>query len=417
MTDVIVVGAGPAGMTAALYAAMGGCWVLLLDANGFAGKKLNITGKGRCNVTNDCDLNAFMQHVPRNGKFLYSAFSAFPPRELMHFFESRGVPLTVERGQRVFPKSGRARDITDALTSALNEYGVKVEKGKADALWVENGVLRGVICALKRLPASRVVLATGGLSYPLTGSDGSGYALARQAGHSIVPTEGSLTPMNSPDAFCADLSGLSLVNVTLSLVSAEGQRVWREGPGEMLFTHEGISGPLVLTASAHWSPGCDARIDLKPGLDEEMLDARILRDLKERANQTMENALRGLAPKSLVYVLLTLSAISPDMQANAVTREQRRDLLRTLKAMPVRLTHKADISEAVVTRGGVSVREVQPKTMESKVLPGLYFAGEMLDVDAYTGGFNLQIAFCTGHAAGKALTASLNMDREGERLS
>lgn len=411
MMDVIVVGAGPAGMTAALYAAMGGCRVRLLDGNGFVGKKLNITGKGRCNVTNDCELEPFMNHVPRNGKFLFSAFSGYPPRAVMSFLESRGVPLIVERGQRVFPKSGRARDITDALVGALKEHGVQVEQGKVEALWLEDASLRGVICGMKRFPSPRVVLATGGLSYPLTGSDGSGYALARQVGHSIVPTEGSLTPLCSPDSFCAELQGVSLANVTLSLV-ADGKRVWREGPGEMLFTHQGISGPLVLTASAHWSPGCDARIDLKPGLDEEKLDARILRDFTERANQTMENAMRGLLPRSLVSVVLRLAAIPPNLQANAVTREQRRELLQTLKAMPVRLDRKAEIAEAVVTRGGVSVREVSPKTMESKILAGLYFAGEILDVDAYTGGFNLQIAFCTGHAAGVALADNMDHERE-----
>lgn len=403
MKSVIIVGAGPAGMMAALYATQGCCKIILLDGNGFAGKKLNITGKGRCNVTNDCGLDTFLSNVPRNGKFLYSAFAAYPPQMVMRFFEERGVPLAVERGQRVFPQSGRARDITDALTGTLKEAGVRVERGTVTSLWIEDGMLRGVLCGQRRVSSDAVVIATGGLSYPLTGSDGSGYGLARQAGHTVTPTEGSLTPLISSDAFCAELAGLSLKNVTLSLNGPSGKRIWREGPGEMLFTHTGVSGPLVLTASSHWKPGLDARIDLKPGLDETQLEARVLRDLSERSAQEMGNAARGLLPKSLVPVVLKMSGIPPDAQAGTVTREQRKELITTLKAMPVRISGKAPIAEAVVTRGGVDVREVNPKTMESKLMKGLYFAGEVLDVDAYTGGFNLQIAFCTGHAAGSAL--------------
>ncbi|MCL2031298.1 MAG: NAD(P)/FAD-dependent oxidoreductase [Oscillospiraceae bacterium] len=400
MKNVIVAGAGPAGLTAALYAARNGCKVRLLDSNGVAGKKLNITGKGRCNVTNDCDPDTFMANVPRNGRFLYSAFSAYPPREVMRFFESRGVPLSVERGRRVFPQSGRARNITDALTGALAERGVRVEHGKVTSLWLEDGVLRGAAAGGRRIPADAVIAATGGLSYPLTGSDGSGYALARQAGHTVTPTEGVLTPLESPDAFCAELAGLSLKNVTLSLISPEGKRIWREGPGEMLFTHTGLSGPLVLTASSYWKPGLHAQIDLKPGLDERQLDARVLRDLSERSAQEMGNAARGLLPKSLVPVALAMSGIDTGTRAGAVTRGGRKALTGVLKAMPVRIGGKAPIAEAIITRGGVDVREVNPGTMESKRLKGLYFAGELLDVDAHTGGFNLQIAFCTGFAAG-----------------
>ena len=402
MKDVVVVGAGPAGMMAALRAAQGGCKVKLLDSNGFAGKKLNITGKGRCNVTNDCDLDTFLANVARNGKFLYSAFAAFPPRELMRFLEGRGVPLVVERGRRVFPQSSRARDVTDALTGALAEAGVRVRRGTVTALQLEDGVLRGVSCAGRSIAADAVIITTGGLSYPLTGSDGSGYTLARQAGHTVVPTEGVLTPLLSPDAFCAELAGLSLKNVTLSLMGTDSKSVWREGPGELLFTHTGISGPLVLTASSHWRTGLQVRIDLKPGLDEAQLETRLLRDFEERSAQEMGNAARGLLPKSLVPAALALSGIDTGTRAGAVTRPQRKALIGTLKAMPVRISAKAPIAEAVVTRGGVDVREVSPKTMESKRVKGLYFAGEILDVDAYTGGFNLQIAFCTGVAAGTA---------------
>ncbi|MDR1735829.1 MAG: NAD(P)/FAD-dependent oxidoreductase [Oscillospiraceae bacterium] len=405
MKKVAVIGAGPAGMMAALAAARGGADVRLLDTNGFPGKKLNITGKGRCNLTNDCDLDTFMRNVPRGGKFLYGAFSAFPPQELMAFFQSRGVRLTVERGRRVFPESGRARDITDALAAALGEQGVTVEKARARALCFSDGVLSGVDCGQRRVQAQSVIVATGGMSYPLTGSDGSGYALAAQAGHTIVPTEGSLIPLLSPDGFCAELTGLSLKNVTLSLVSADGRREWRDGPGELLFTHIGLSGPLVLTASAHWQKDWDARIDLKPGLTDEQLDARILRDFRERGGQTLDNALRGLLPKSLVSVILGICEIPPDTRVSAVTRDSRLRLLNALKAMPVRISGKADIAEAVITRGGVDVREVSPKTMESKLVPGLYFAGEVLDADAYTGGFNLQIAFCTGYAAGMSVNS------------
>ena len=401
----VIVGAGPAGMLAAIFAARGGQRVRLLDQNGFAGKKLNITGKGRCNVTNDCELQTFLQNVPRNGRFLFSAFSGFPPGEVMAFFEDLGVPLKVERGRRVFPASDRARDITDALLRELSALGVQIEKKYISGLWIENGILRGVRSRNERIEAGAVVLATGGKSYPLTGADGSGYALAEQAGHTVTETEASLVALTSPDALCAELQGVALKNVTLSL-TAGGKISHREEIGEMLFTHFGLSGPMVLSASAHWKPEMDVLIDLKPGLTEEKLDARLLRDFEERINQNLDNALRGVLLKGLVPVILGLCGIDGETKVNAVTRLQRQALVHTMKNLPVAISGKGPIEEAIITRGGVETKEVNPKTMESKLLPGLYLAGELLDVDAYTGGFNLQIAFCTGKAAGQAIAES-----------
>lgn len=402
MSEVIVIGAGPAGMMAAGFAASRGLKVRLFDRNGFAGKKLNITGKGRCNVTNECDRDEFMRNIPKNGKFLYSAFSVFTPNDVIAFFEGLGVELKTERGRRVFPVSERARDITDALVRWLGAFGVKVEKKRVDGLIIENGAVTGVRCYSEAIAADAVVIATGGLSYPLTGSDGDGYRLAREAGHIVSALEPSLVSLHSPNTFCAEMQGLSLRNVTLSLIDSNGRTRWKEGPGEMLFTHFGISGPLVLSVSAHWEKGDSLSIDLKPGIDEQELDARLLRDFTKFANRETQNALNELLPRAMIPVIIEKIGIS-SKRVNLVTREERRKLLEIIKRFPVSVSGKAQIDEAVITRGGVCVDEIDPKTMRSKLVDGLYFAGEVLDTDAYTGGFNLQIAWSTGRACGMGI--------------
>ncbi len=406
---VVVAGGGAAGMMAAITAARAGAEVLVLEPNEKVGRKLYITGKGRCNVTNHCGRDELMAAVPRNGKFLYSAFDRFGPEDTMAFFEGLGVKLKTERGNRVFPVSDRAADIVDALFFELRRLGVEVRRDRAAGLAVRDGRLtamdterggRGGECKV-------LILATGGASYPRTGSTGDGYALARSAGHTIVPIRGSLVPLESGDPCCAKLQGLSLRNVELRVKNESGKTVFRE-QGELLFTHFGLSGPLVLSASAHMDftrSNYTAHIDLKPALEEEKLNARLLRDFGERSNQDYANALGGLAPRSMVPVLVERTGIPADVKVRDIRREQRRRLLETLKDFTIRLSGPRPVEEAVVTSGGVAVGEVDPRTMESKKAKGLFIAGELLDVDGYTGGFNLQIAWSTGYAAGLAAAA------------
>ncbi len=402
-SSVIVIGAGPAGMMSAITAARGGLKVSLWDKNGFAGKKLNITGKGRCNITNLCDRDEFFDNVATGGKFLQSAYSRFAPQDAIDFFEGLGVRLKVERGRRVFPASDRARDVTDALVRELGRLGVKIVKRRADDLVIEDGVLAGIRSGADVFPCRAAVIATGGLSYPLTGSDGDGYRLASRAGHTITGTAPSLVPLNSPDPACARMQGLSLRNVTVTLLSETGKRLWSEGPGEMLLTHFGVSGPLILSASAFYSQGCFISIDLKPGLSEEALDARILRDFQKHSNRELGNALGDLLHKTMIPVIIERLGVSPGLRVHQVTREQRRRLLELLKSFSVELSGTRSVDEAVITRGGVATGEISPSTMESKHVKELYFAGEVLDVDALTGGFNLQIAWSTGFSAGTGL--------------
>ena len=403
---VIVAGGGAAGMMAAITAARAGADVMLLEPNEKVGRKLYITGKGRCNVTNNCGREELLASIPRNGRFLYSAFSRFSPQDAMAFFEGLGVPLKTERGNRVFPVSDRAADVVDALFFELRRRGVELRRDRLAGLTAEDGRLTG-LATEQGGPLSgcgALVLATGGASYPRTGSTGEGYALARAAGHTVTPLRGSLVPLESDDPCCASLQGLSLRNVGLRVKDGKGRTVFRE-QGELLFTHFGLSGPLVLSASAHMDFGKNrytAHIDLKPALDEGALDARLLRDLAGRANQDYSNVLGGLVPRSLVPVLVERTGVPGDTKAHGLRREQRRALLETLKDFAIPLSGPRPVEEAVVTSGGVAVGEIDPKTMESKKAAGLYFAGELIDVDGYTGGFNLQIAWATGYAAGLA---------------
>lgn len=409
-TDHLCIGGGPAGIFAALTAAEKGGRCVILEHNKQLGRKLRITGKGRCNLTNNCDRDTLLANIPANGKFLYSALSRCTPQDVMAYFERLGVPLKTERGNRVFPVSDRAEDIVQALQKAVRMAGIPVIHGDAAQLLLENGRCIGVRTADGReFRAGTTLLATGGLSYPKTGSDGSGYSLAEAAGHTIVPPMPSLIPLVTKEAWCRDAMGLSLRNVTLRLYRG-GKCVFEE-LGEMLFTHFGVSGPLVLSASALMRKGSpeDYRleIDLKPGLTPEQLDKRIQRDLTENQNRDMGNILRALLPAKLILPILQLSHIAPDTKANALTKTQRLALRDCIKAVSLHVKAFRPIEEAIITRGGVSVKEVDAKTMASKRCDGLYFAGEILDLDGYTGGFNLQIAFSTAYSAGIAMAEAI----------
>ena len=401
--DVVVVGGGPAGMMAAIAAAENGATVCLLEPNSRLGKKLNITGKGRCNVTNNCTAEELMRNIPCNGRFLYSTFYQYDSADIMAFFEMQGVPLKTERGNRVFPVSDRSFDISGALEKYLRQLGVSIVRDKAQALLIREGALAGVKGEREDYEATQVIIATGGVSYPLTGSTGDGYRLAKSVGHTVVEPRGSLVPLVEDGSFCKQLQGLSLRNVTLRVY--ENNKKICEDFGEMLFTHFGVSGPLVLSASAHMrhfgKKEYRLEIDLKPALDEQTLDKRLVSDFNKHINADFVNALDELLPKKLIEPFVALTGIDPRTKVHDITREQRRVVLQLMKALPVAVKGTRPVDEAIITSGGVSVKEVNPSTMESKLMPGLRFAGEVLDVDAYTGGFNLQIAWSTGHVAGK----------------
>lgn len=400
--DVIVIGGGPAGMFAAITAAERGKKVLLLERNDRLGKKLLITGKGRCNVTNNCSEQEILQNVPRNGRFLFSAMAAFPPAKVMEFFESHGCTLKTERGNRVFPVTDRAQSVLDCLREEMRRAKVIVRTARVRRILTQNGCVCGVGCDEESFAASTVILATGGLSYPTTGSTGDGYAMAEALGHTVTKTEGSLVPLETAGEDCQAMQGLSLRNVGVKLVNEKNKALYKDF-GELLFTHFGVSGPTVLSASAHMKGACRLIIDLKPALDEGKLDSRILRDLEMYQNRSMENALTDLLPRSMIPVVLRRCAIDANMQANSLTKQQRRALVECLKGFCVEITGKRPVAEAIITSGGVKVSEIDPKTMESKRIPGLYFAGEIIDCDAYTGGFNLQIAWATAYAAGMSV--------------
>ena len=403
--DGIVIGGGPAGMFAAITAAEQGKKVLLLEKNHRLGKKLLITGKGRCNVTNHCTGQEVLQNTPRNGRFLFSAMAAFPPEKTYAFFESHGCPLKVERGNRVFPVSDCAQSVLDCLQNELRRLHVTVSEERVTEILTAEGRVTGVRTDRGSHGAGWVILATGGVSYPATGSTGDGYRMAETLGHTIVPQEGSLVPLEAEED-CKQMQGLSLRNVGVKLLGAKGKVLYQDF-GELLFTHFGVSGPTVLSASCHMKgEGCRLLLDLKPALDEAKLDARILRDLEMYQNRAMENALTDLLPRSMIPVVLRRLEIAPDMQANSLTKQKRRALVELLKAFPVEILGKRPVSEAIITSGGVKVSEINPKTMESKLVPGLYFAGEIIDCDAYTGGFNLQIAWATAYAAAHAAAGS-----------
>ena len=401
---VAVIGAGAAGMMAAITAAEAGADVTLFERNDRVGKKLRITGKGRCNVTNNCDNNEFLSNVPTNPRFLYASLSRFSTADTMAFFEDAGVPLKTERGKRVFPISDRAADIVSAMERRCREAGVSLVHRRVRGLIIEDSSVVGLKYGDGEENFDAVIVCTGGRSYSMTGSDGDGYRFATEAGHTVTSLHPSLVPLVAEGKLCASLQGLSLKNVSLTIKMAESGKVVYEDFGEMLFTHYGITGPLVLSASAHLSditPGkYEAYIDLKPALDEKTLDARILSDFSKYQNRDLINALDDLLPQKMIAPYIGLCGIDPRKKVNSITREEREKMVHILKGIRVKLNGFRPIEEAIVTRGGVSVKEIDPKTMQSKLVEGLYFAGEVLDVDAYTGGFNLQIAFSTATVAG-----------------
>lgn len=403
---IVVVGGGAAGMMAACTAARRGASVILIERNAQLGVKVNITGKGRCNVTNDSKPETLIKNTLTNGRFLYSAFAAMSAQDTMAFFEKIGVPLKVERGKRVFPVSDRARDVSGALKTQLHRLGVQVLQHRVKAIAEKDGAVCGVLLQDGSvLAADRVILATGGRSYPRTGSDGDGYRMARVLGHTVTELRPSLVPLLTQETTPAQMEGLALKNVTLT-VKKDGKKVFSDF-GEMVFTAKGISGPLVLSASAHLDGKkhtypYQAFIDLKPALDAETLDKRLLRDFAENSNRDFSNALSQLLPAKMIPVAVQMCGIPGNQKVHTITRVQRENLCVLLKAFPFTVVAAGGWDEAVVTAGGISVKEIDPKTMGSKLVRGLYFAGEIMDVDAYTGGFNLQIAWSTGYCAGQA---------------
>ena len=400
--DIIVIGGGAAGMFAAIHAGRAGKKVALLEPNGRLGKKLLITGKGRCNVTNNCSAEEILRNIPRNGKFLYSAMNSCDPAAVMLFFESAGCQLKTERGNRVFPVSDKAASILSCLQDQLKAAGVKIIWSGAKEIVADDSGVIGVQTEHGFYGAKQVILATGGVSYPATGSTGDGYAMAEKLGHTVVAPEGSLVPLETQGHDCQDMQGLSLRNVGVKLLNANGKVLYKDF-GELLFTHFGVSGPTVLSASCHLKgEECSLVIDLKPALDEGKLNDRILRDLEQYKNRTMENALTDLLPRSMIPVVLRRLQIPGDLQANSLNKQQRRALVELLKAFRITIRGKRPVAEAIVTSGGIKVSQIDPKTMQSKLVPGLYFAGEIIDCDAYTGGFNLQIAWATAYCAAMA---------------
>ena len=403
--DAVVIGGGAAGMMCSAAAAERGLDVILLEPNKVLGRKLRITGKGRCNITNNCDIREFLNNIPGDGRFLYSALNRLSPRDTMELFEGLGLRLKTERGNRVFPVSDNANDVAGALQRCMNRSGVRVVHSSAKHILTENNAVAGVETSDGVIECRAAVICTGGLSYPLTGSRGAGYKMAQELGHTVNPTRPSLVPLESDDDYCAEMQGFSLKNVTLS--AYEDDKLIYKELGEMLFTHFGVSGPLVLSASSHMRRFGEAkyelRIDLKPGLDEKKLDARLLRDFEKYANRDFANSLGDLAGKAMIPVLVRLSGIPAETKVNSITREQRHELLRLLKNFPVTVSGPRPIDEAIVTSGGVSTKEINPRTMQSKLVGGLYFAGEVMDLDAYTGGFNLQIAWSTAYVAANSI--------------
>ena len=409
--SVAVIGGGAAGLMAAISAARMGVGVTLFEKNDRCGRKLAITGKGRCNVTNDCSVEEFLQNVPSNPRFLYSALGRFDTRDTKDFFEEAGVPLKVERGRRVFPVSDKAEDIVKALVRTAKEVGVTTLYEKVLSLVIEDGAVTGVKTDRGIYSFGAVIICTGGKSYPRTGSDGDGYTFAKAAGHTLTQLLPSLVPMTSQSKICPALQGLSLKNTALSIVRKDDGKEIYSDFGEMMFTHFGLTGPMILSASAHLPDAAsgkyEAHIDLKPALDEKALDTRILSDFSKYANKDFVNALGDLLPQKLIPVIISLSGIDERKKVNSITKEERHALVSVIKCLRVSLSSFRPINEAIITKGGVSVKEINPKTMQSKLCRSLYFAGEVIDVDAYTGGYNLQIAFSTGVLAGESAALSL----------
>lgn len=404
--NVLVIGGGAAGLMAASAAAENGHKVTVLEKNERTARKILVTGKGRCNVTNNCSLETLVASTARNGKFLYSAFNMFNSGDTVNYIESLGVKLKTERGNRVFPVSDKAMDIADALLKGAKKNGAVILNDTAKEILCSNGQVLGVLTNDGRtIKADKIILATGGASYPATGSTGDGYSMAEKLGHNIVPIRPSLIPLLIKENFCAKMMGLSLKNVRLSAFEEGKNKPIYTEQGEMLFTHFGISGPLVLSASAHMRYMDKKQyycvLDLKPALNEEQLDKRLQRDFLENSNKNFRNALDALLPQAMIPVIVKLSSIEAETKVNQISREQRRELCNLIKNFKMTVTGTRPIEEAVITSGGINIKEINSATMESKIVKGLYFAGEIIDVDAYTGGFNLQIAFSTGYLAGK----------------
>ena len=410
---VVVIGGGPAGMMSAISAARSGDKVVLLEKNNILGKKILITGKGRCNITSSLDIDDFINNIPGNGRFLYSAFENFDNKDIIELLKKEGVSVKEERGNRYFPTSDRAEDVRMALERETKKAGVDVKlNSKVCGIEIEDSRVKSVVLENGKIDADKIILATGGKSYPLTGSNGEGYEIAKKLGHTIKDVRGSLVPLIADKSVCSRLQGLSLRNVGIILYDAEKDKKIYSDFGEMLFTHFGVSGPTILSGSAHLLRYKDVdkkisngkivlKIDLKPALSFEQLDARILRDFTEVKNKQFKNSLDKLLPKKMIDVVIDKSKINPEKHVNEITREERMNLIKLLKCFEIRIDGFRPVDEAIVTAGGISVKEINPKTMESKIVSGLYFAGEIIDVDAYTGGFNLQIAYSTGFTAGK----------------
>ena len=410
---VVVIGGGPAGMMSAISAAKSGDKVVLLEKNNILGKKILITGKGRCNITSSLDIDDFINNIPGNGRFLYSAFENFDNKDIIELLKKEGVSVKEERGNRYFPTSDRAEDVRMALERETKKAGVDVKlNSKVCGIEIEDSRVKSVVLENGKIDADKIILATGGKSYPLTGSNGEGYKIAEELGHTIKDVRGSLVPLIAEKSVCSKMQGLSLRNVGIILYDVEKDKKIYSDFGEMLFTHFGVSGPTILSGSAHLLRYKDVdkkisdgkivlKIDLKPALSFEQLDARILRDFTEVKNKQFKNSLDKLLPKKMIDVVIDKSKIDPEKHVNEITREERMNLVKLLKCFVVRIDGFRPVDEAIVTAGGISVKEINPKTMESKIVSGLYFAGEIIDVDAYTGGYNLQIAYSTGFTAGK----------------
>ena len=406
MADVIIIGAGPAGLIAAIEAAGNGHMVTLLEKNAKVGRKLYISGKGRCNITNNCDVNTLINNTPGNGNFLYSAFFKFNAQDIMQYFNELGVETKTERGNRVFPESDRASDVVDALYNKVIKSGVKLILN-ATVTKVDTGSKSVKYkCANSNISIKydKLIIATGGASYPLTGSTGDGYRFAEAAGHTVTALKPSLIPFVTKEEWISQLQGLSLKNVNIKLTKNGTDKVF-EDFGEMLFTHYGVSGPLILSASSHIRDfdydGLELAIDLKPALTEEQLDERVKRDFSNNLNKNFANSLSALLPQSLIPVIVRLSGIEESKPVNQITKEERLTLVKTIKNFKITPIAPRPIEDAIITAGGINIKEINPKTMESKMVEDLYFAGEIIDVDAYTGGFNLTIAFSTGYTAGQ----------------
>ena len=405
--DTIIVGAGASGLFASIIASRNGKKVFLIEHSNKIGKKLLITGKGRCNVTNNSDNNQILKNIPVNSRFMFSALNSFSSIDTMDFFEELGVKLKTERGNRVFPESDSASEIVNALEIEMKKLKVTLKFENVKELLIENNIIKGVKCTNNSYTSNSVIIATGGMSYSGTGSTGDGYNFAKQAGHTVTKLNPSLVPIVTKEKFCADMMGLSLKNVTLTLKDKNEKKPIYSELGEMLFTHFGISGPLVLSASSHIRKMEEDRytieIDFKPGLSEQQLDLRLQRDFLSFPNKDFSNVLIKLLPSKMIPVIISLSGISPETKVNQITKQQRMEFVRLVKCFPLTVKSFRPIEEAIITSGGVDVKEISPKTMESKLVSNLYFIGEVLDVDAYTGGFNLQIAFSTAYAAATSI--------------